>query len=44
MKYTSDFVKRMRVLNARLIMTRYRLVWLSQEKGTYVRKKHGELK
>ncbi len=42
-KYVSDFVKKNKELTARAKCLD-RTVWLSQERGTYERKKHGDLK
>ncbi len=41
-KYVSEFVKKMRALAVRAKIKR--VLWNSLEKGTYERKKHGELK
>jgi hypothetical protein len=40
MKYTSEFVKKMRILDA---IPRQKLLFLSDGKNTYVKKFHGEL-
>lgn len=39
-KKLTKFVKRMNELNSRIV---YRILWNSQERGTYIRAKHGEL-
>ena len=39
-KYVSDFVKRQRALQARIVSW---LVWNSAIQGTYVRARHGNL-
>ena len=39
-KYVSEFVKRNKALNSRLVM---RLLWNSTKYGTYIKRKHGKL-
>lgn len=41
MKYISEFVKRMRAIDA--INNQKRVFWHSPKQGTHVKKKHGEL-
>lgn len=40
-KYVSKFVKKMREIDA---IPKKRMIWDSQQNGTYIRKKHGALK
>lgn len=40
MKYTSQFVKRMRALKERI---KSRLLWNSAKIGTYIKADHGEI-